>query len=165
MPPPATKKTMSDADRQTLKLWIEQGAPYQKHWAFEPPVLPPVPQPALQFVTADGKPVHKQTPPIDAFILDRLAREGLTPQPEADRETLIRRVSFALIGLPPTVAEVDAYLSDSSPAAYENMVDRYLASPRYGEEQARHWLDVARYADTHGLHPTMNARCGPIVTG
>lgn len=152
MPPPATKKTMSDADRQTLKLWIEQGAPYQKHWAFEPPVLPPVPQPTLQFVTADGKPVHNQPQPIDAFILDRLAREGLTPQPEADRETLIRRVSFALIGLPPTVSEVDAYLSDSSPTAYENMVDRYLASPRYGEEQARHWLDVARYADTHGLH-------------
>ena len=90
--------------------------------------------------------------PIDAFILDRLKREGMTMAPEADRPTLIRRVSFALTGLPPTIAEVDAFLVDKSPDAYEKMVDRYLGSKHYGEEMARHWLDLARYADTHGLH-------------
>jgi hypothetical protein len=89
---------------------------------------------------------------IDAFILDRARRAGLAPQPEADRPALIRRVSFALTGLPPTVTELDTFLADTSPDAYERMVERYLASPRFGEEMARHWLDVARYADTHGLH-------------
>ena len=90
--------------------------------------------------------------PIDAFLVERLAEEKLPMSPEADRPTLIRRVAFALTGLPPTIAEVDAYVDDKSPDAYEKMVDRYLASPRFGEEMARPWLDVARYADTHGLH-------------
>jgi hypothetical protein len=143
MPPPSTKKSLTDKEKNLLKQWIEQGAPYQKHWAFESPKareLPEVSNP--EWVKS----------PIDAFILNRLDREGLTPQPEADRETLIRRVAFTLTGLPPTVAEVDEFLGDTSDNAYQNMVDRYLASPRYGEEQARYWLDVARYADTHGLH-------------
>jgi len=144
MPPPDSHKELSDAEKQLLKRWIEQGAPYQKHWAFEPPVESPVPD-----VAAAGYTVRN---PIDAFIADRLRREGLAMAPEAGKETLIRRVALALTGLPPTVAEVDAFLADNSPEAYDKLVDRYLASEHYGEEMARHWLDVARYADTHGLH-------------
>ncbi|MBL8818827.1 MAG: PSD1 domain-containing protein [Planctomyces sp.] len=144
MPPPETKKTLSDAEKNVLKQWIEQGAPYQKHWAFEAPIKSEVPQ--------VDSPSGTVASAIDAFLLSRLREEGLNPQPEADRETLIRRVSFVLTGLPPKISEVDEYLNDTSDDAYAKMVDRYLASPRYGEEQARHWLDVARYADTHGLH-------------
>jgi hypothetical protein len=139
MPPPNSHKTLKPAEKELLKKWIAEGAKYQKHWSFEAPV-----KAALPKIAAKN--------PIDAFILDRLKREGLTMTPEADRATLIRRVSFALTGLPPTLAEVDAYVGDKSPDAYEKMVDRYLASPRYGEEMARYWLDLARYADTHGLH-------------
>jgi uncharacterized protein DUF1553/uncharacterized protein DUF1549/cytochrome c len=140
MPPPASNKKLTAAERELLKRWIEQGALYQKHWAFEPIVRPPVPGDA------------KGLSPIDAFLNRRLEQAGLTPQPEADRETLIRRVAFALTGLPPTIDETDAFLNDDGDGGYERMVDRYLQSPRYGEEMARHWLDVARYADTHGLH-------------
>ena len=139
MPPPSFKKKLTAAQKATLKSWIEQGAKYQKHWAFEAVTRPPVP-------------AGKAANPIDRFLNARLKAEGLKPTPEADRETLIRRAAFALTGLPPTVAEVDEFLKDTKPKAYERMVDRYLASPRYGEEMARHWLDVARYADTHGLH-------------
>jgi hypothetical protein len=140
MPPPDSNKTLSDAQKAMLRQWIEQGAQYQKHWAFEPlqrPVLPSVPS---------------ATQAIDVFLLECIQQVGLAAQPRADRETLIRRVAFALTGLPPTPSEVDAYLADAAPDAYERMVDRFLDSPRYGEEMARHWLDVARYADTHGLH-------------
>ena len=90
--------------------------------------------------------------PIDAFILARLEKEGLKPSPEADKVTLLRRVTFDLTGLPPTPAEVDAFVADKSPDAYEKVVDRLLASPRYGERMAMQWLDLARYADTHGYH-------------
>ncbi len=134
MPPPKSHKTLDATERATIKRWIEQGAVYQKHWSFEPAEKP----------TA-GK-------SIDAFVNERLKREGLSLSPQADKETLIRRAAFALTGLPPSLAEVDAFLADAAPDAYEKLVDRYLASPRYGEEMARHWLDVARYADTHGLH-------------
>ena len=143
MPPPSTKKKLTDEQKQTVRRWIEQGAAYQKHWAFEPPVnaaVPAVKNPAW------GK------NELDRFILARLDQAGLAPQPEAPRSTLIRRVAFALTGLPPTAAEVALFEADKSPEAYEQMVDRYLKSPQYGEEMARHWLDVARYADTHGLH-------------
>lgn len=143
MPPPAAKKPLTEAQKEILRKWIEQGAKYQKHWAFDPPVkseLPVVNRPGWQ------------ENPIDRFLLARLQQAGLEPRPEASRSTLIRRVAFALTGLPPTPAEVEQYEKDAAPNAYENMVDRYLASPRYGEEMARHWLDVARYADTHGLH-------------
>jgi hypothetical protein len=140
MPPPHTGKRLTAAQKETLRRWIAQGAPYQKHWSFEPINRPAVPS------------VAGARTPIDAFLLDRLRSAGLAPRPEADRPTLVRRVSFALTGLPAAVAEVDAFLADTSPHAYERMVDRYLASPRFGEEMARHWLDVARYADTHGLH-------------
>ena len=144
MPPPDSHKTLSDEEKAVLKRWIEQGAPYQKHWGFEAPAGTPPPEIRESKVTIRN--------PIDAFIAERLQRDGLTMSPEADKETLIRRVAFALTGLPPTPAEVDVFLADNLPDAYEKMVDRYLASPHYGEEMARHWLDVARYADTHGLH-------------
>jgi hypothetical protein len=140
MPPAEATKRLTDAQKEILRKWIEQGAKYQKHWSFE----------------AIEKPAAPEAPgvanPIDAFLASRLQQAGLSPQPEADKEKLIRRVSFALTGLPPAVKEVDEFLADEAPGAYERMVDRYLASPRYGEEMARHWLDIARYADTHGLH-------------
>jgi hypothetical protein len=143
MPPPETGKALKPAEVELLRRWIEQGAGYQRHWAFEVPAsrqLPTVKQSAL---------VRN---PIDAFVLSKLESKRLQPQAEADRATLIRRVAFVLTGLPPKVSEVEEFLSDTSVDAYEQMVERFLASPRYGEEQARHWLDVARYADTHGLH-------------
>lgn len=143
MPPPATKKTLTADQKEILRRWIKQGAQYQKHWAFETPVKPPEPPVKKAEWVKNG---------IDRFILARLEQQGLTPQPEASRPRLIRRVAFALTGLPPTPQEVATFEADQSPQAYENLVDRYLASPRYGEEQARHWLDVARYADTHGMH-------------
>ncbi|MBL9083517.1 MAG: PSD1 domain-containing protein [Planctomycetales bacterium] len=143
MPPPASHKSLKPEQKEILRRWIAEGAAYQKHWAFERPVAVEPPQ-------VDD--AAWSTNPIDRFIRERLQAENLTPQPEADRPTLIRRVAFALTGLPPTIAQVDQFLADKSPAAYEKMVERYLASPRYGEEMARHWLDVARYADTHGLH-------------
>ncbi len=139
MPPPTAHRTLKPEQKELLKKWIADGATYQKHWSFEPPA-----KVALPNVDAKN--------PIDRFILERLKREGLTLSPEADRPTLIRRVAFALTGLPPTVSEIDAFRADKAPDAYEKMVDSYLASPRYGEEMARHWLDFARYADTHGLH-------------
>jgi hypothetical protein len=142
MPPPESHKKITVKQAETLKLWIRQGAEYKKHWAFEKPVKTAPPK-------APGGPVKN---PVDAFIQARLAKEGWTPAPEASRETLIRRATLDLTGLPPTAAEVDVFLADSSPDAYEKLVDRLQKSERYGEHMARHWLDVARYADTHGLH-------------
>ena len=144
MPPPESHKKLSDAEKALIRRWIEEGAGYQKHWAFEAPVKAAVPE------VQSSK--FKVQNPIDAFIGERLQREGLQFSPEADRETLVRRVAFAVTGLPPTVRETDAFLADPSPDAYAKMADRYLSSPRHGEEMARHWLDVARYGDTHGLH-------------
>jgi hypothetical protein len=141
MPPPDSHKKITPEEREILQKWIEQGAPYQKHWSFEAPVKPAIPM---------ATPSARNE--IDAFIAQRLTATGLSLAPEADKPTLIRRVAFALTGLPPTTAEVDTFVTDASPNAYDAMVDRYLASPRFGEEMAKHWLDVARYADTHGLH-------------
>ena len=143
MPPPSSHKKLTAVQKDLIRRWIEQGARYEKHWAFEPPRKPADPVINHNGWARNG---------IDLFILQRLEREGLQPLGEASREILIRRVAFALTGLPPTISEVDRYLADNSPDAYEKMVDRYLSSPAYGEEMARHWLDVARYADTHGLH-------------
>lgn len=137
MPPPKTHKPVSPQEAATLRRWIAEGAPYQGHWAFLKPERPPVPSAAPN--------------PIDAFILARLQKEGLQASPEAPRETLIRRVSLDLTGLPPTPEEVSAFLADSSPQAYERVVDRLLASPRYGEKMAQEWLDFARYADSNGF--------------
>lgn len=141
MPPPETHKELSEAERAVLRRWIAEGAAYQKHWAFESPVASELPR-------GEDLPSH----PVDAFLRERLQREGLVWNSEADRRTLVRRVAFALTGLPPTREEVRLYLIDASPDAYERMVDRYLQSPHFGEEMARHWLDIARYADTHGMH-------------
>ncbi|SIO22788.1 Planctomycete cytochrome C [Singulisphaera sp. GP187] len=145
MPPPSAKKPLTLEQKNLLKQWVELGAPYEAHWSYTAPVKDQAPRPQKGASAGAGN-------PIDAFIADRLQRDGLSMTPEADKETLIRRVAFTLTGLPPTPREVDAFLGDSSSKAYENMVERYLFSPRYGEEMARHWLDVARYADTHGLH-------------
>ena len=128
-----------------LKSWIDQGAEYPPHWAFVPPKRPAVPS-----RNRDPKGSAWGTNPIDAFILQRLEATGLTPSKEADKAALIRRVTLDLTGLPPTPAEVDAFLKDDSPDAYEKVVDRLLASRHYGERQARHWLDLARYADSNG---------------
>ena len=126
---------------ETLRLWIDQGAEWETHWAFIPPERPALPP------VSDPEWVRN---PIDAFILSRLDAEGLGPSAEADRATLLRRVTLDLTGLPPTPAELAAFLGDDSPDAYEKAVDRLLGSPRYGERMASEWLDAARYADTNG---------------
>jgi hypothetical protein len=141
MPPPEANRPLTTAQVDTLRRWVDEGARWGKHWAFE--AVDPVDPPAVK------------TPgwtrgPIDQFILARLEQEGLKPSPEADRERLIRRISFDLTGLPPSVAEIDTFLRDTSPDAYEHLVDRLLDSPRYGERMAGDWLDLARYSDTHG---------------
>jgi hypothetical protein len=141
MPPVYSGLKLSDAEIETLRLWIAQGAKWQQHWSFIPPERPPLPK------------VQHATWPrtsIDYFVLDRLERAGLAVSPEASRETLLRRVSLDLTGLPPTPAELDSFLHDSAPNAYEKVVDRLLASPRYGERMAARWLDAARYADSNG---------------
>jgi mono/diheme cytochrome c family protein len=143
MPPKAAGKGLKPAEIEKLRRWIEQGAKWNGHWSYlkvERPALPPVSNPAWPKSA------------IDYFILRRLDQEGLGPSPEADRTTLIRRLSFDLTGLPPAIAEVDAFAADPSPDAYENLVDRLLNSPRYGERMAQKWLDLARYADTNGYH-------------
>ncbi|MDX1929516.1 MAG: PSD1 and planctomycete cytochrome C domain-containing protein [Pirellulaceae bacterium] len=145
MPPPDANRQLSDEEKETLRKWIEQGANYQSHWAFEPIARPNIPE-------VEAAPIQWKVNPVDKFLAASMFAKKLSPQPEADKQTLIRRVAFTLTGLPPTISEIDAYLLDSSPVAYENMVDRYLKKPQYGEEMARHWLDVARYGDTHGLH-------------
>ena len=127
---------LSAGEIETLRRWVEQGAKWEAHWSFIAPKRPELP-------TVNSN-------PIDAFVLARLEREGLHPSPEADRPTLIRRVSLDLTGLPPTPPEVDAFLRDSSSQAWEHVVDRLLASPRYAERMATRWLDAARYADTNG---------------
>ncbi len=143
MPPPKSRKKLTEEQKELLKKWVEQGAAWSSHWAYVAPkktALPAISQPAWP----------KNA--IDHFILARLDKEGLKPSSEADKTALIRRVTFDLTGLPPTLAEIDAYLADASPEAYEKVVERLLASPRFGEHMARHWLDAARYGDTHGMH-------------
>jgi hypothetical protein len=141
MPPSYAAARLSNAEIDTLTRWIAQGAVWQKHWSFVPTRRPDLPQ--VQYSAWLRN-------PIDSFVLAHLEREGLEPSPEADRRTLIRRVSFDLTGLPPAPTEVHAFLRDSSADAYEKLVDRLLASQRYGERMAAPWLDAARYADTNG---------------
>jgi hypothetical protein len=141
MPPRKSNRRLTASQKDLLRRWIDEGAAWSKHWAYETPV-----RPALPAVKETAWPRNA----IDRFVLARLEQEGLRPLPEAARETLIRRVTLDLTGLPPTVREVQAFLADSSPDAYEKVVDRLLASPRYGERMALDWLDDARYADTNG---------------
>ncbi len=143
MPPPSSGHKLNDKQIELLKRWIDEGAQWNEHWAFVAPKRPEVPK------VTNAAWVRN---PIDSFILARLEKEGLKPLPEADKVTLLRRVHFDLTGLPPTPADVDAFLGDKSPDAYEKVVDKLLASPRYGERMAMVWLDLARYADTHGYH-------------
>jgi hypothetical protein len=142
MPPPRTGRKLTPGQVEVLRRWVHAGAPYQRHWSLIPPERPALPP-------ADGAWPRN---PIDHFVLARLEQEGLRPAPEAARATLLRRVTLDLTGLPPTPLEQDAFLADPSPAAYEKMVDRLLASPAYGERMAQVWLDLARYADTNGYN-------------
>ncbi len=142
MPPPySDRKPLTEKEVATVRAWIEQGAKWQSHWSFTPPVRPATPSVKNQSWVRN---------PIDSFVLARLEKEGLAPSKEADRARLLRRLTFDLTGLPPTPAELDVFLADKTPNAYEKQVDRLLASPRYGERMAVDWLDAARYADTHG---------------
>ncbi len=143
MPPPTTHKTVTPEQVEVLKGWIAAGAEYQSHWSFIAPVRPAVP--AVKDATWPRN-------PIDNFILARLEAEGLSPAPEADRRTLARRASLDLTGLPPEPAVVEAFVNDTSPDAYDHYVDYLLSLPAWGEHRGRYWLDVARYADTHGIH-------------
>lgn len=138
MPPPNSHKKLSSEEKASIRRWIEEGAVYQKHWAFEKPVFSGLP---------DG-----EGGAIDRFLDTAIREKGWQHTGEAERATLIRRVSFALTGLPPSLKDQELYFKDREEGAYARMVDRYLASPRYGEEMARHWLDAARYGDTHGMH-------------
>lgn len=143
MPPPKSGKKLTPQQIDLVKQWIDGGAKWSQHWAFVAPK--PVTPPTVKNASWPKN-------PIDFFILDRIEKEGLSPSGPAERRTLIRRVTFDLTGLPPTPAEVEAFVNDKDADAYEKVVNRLLASPRYGEHMARFWLDVARYGDTHGLH-------------
>ncbi|MGE3308578.1 MAG: DUF1553 domain-containing protein, partial [Limisphaerales bacterium] len=167
MPPDRANKPLSQEQVALLSRWIEAGAPWGVHWAYSPPIRPSPPSVA-HLPEVGGSPTAsasesesaspiaiglESTPdphPIDAFILDRLKRENLNPTPPAAPETLVRRVTLDLTGIPPTPEEIDAYLADSLPGAWDRLVDRLLASPRYGERMAWEWLDAARYADSNG---------------
>jgi hypothetical protein len=143
MPPPELGKRPNSEQIASLIQWIDEGATWAEHWAFVKPKRPPLPHVNISAWRRD---------PIDRYILARLEKEKLSPSPEADKATLLRRVSLDLTGLPPTVGELNAFLSDDTADAYEKVVDRLLASPHYGERMAMPWLDLARYADSDGYH-------------
>jgi len=153
MPPPETHRTLTDEQKQLLKTWVKQGAEYEAHWAF---VAPPddIPIPGTRDTSWPQN-------PIDSFILARLESEQLQPGPPAPPERWLRRVTYDLTGLPPTQLEIDAFLADTSPDAREKVVDRLLASPRYGEHLATPWLDVARYADSFGYQADVDMEAWP----
>ena len=143
MPPPASNLQLSEYEKALLKKWINEGAQWKDHWAFTPPVRPELPEVSrLEWVSQ----------PIDHFVLSRLEREGISPSPQADKERLLRRATFDLTGLPPTIPEIDAFLADTSKDAFEMVVDRLLGTVAYAERMAVDWMDVSRYADSHGYH-------------
>jgi len=143
MPPPESQKELTADQIDVLQQWVSAGAPYQRHWAFVPPESCEIPG-------TEHSDWSEQ--PLDRFVAARLHDEGLSPSPQADKRTLIRRVTFDLTGLPPTLEEIRAFLDDTSADAYEKLVERLLAKPQYGEHMARYWLDLVRFADTNGLH-------------
>jgi uncharacterized protein DUF1553/uncharacterized protein DUF1549/concanavalin A-like lectin/glucanase superfamily protein/cytochrome c len=143
MPPPSTKKKLTAEQKETLRRWIAGGAEYQPHWSF---IAPTRPQPPA---VKNTEWVRNQ---IDQFVLAKLEEKGLTPAPEADRPMLARRLSLDITGLPPNPNDVEEFVNDASPNAYEKLVDKFLESKAWGEHRGRYWLDVARYADTHGIH-------------
>lgn len=152
MPPPSSSRSVSSKELETLRKWINDGATYQRHWSFEPIEKPNVP------TTRSADRVRN---PIDNFVFAQLEQSGLSPQSDADQAVLLRRVSFDLTGLPPTLAELDAFLNDQSEDAFEKAVDRLLSSKRYGERMAADWLDVARYSDTYGYQVDRDRRVWP----
>src|SRR5690554_5033690 len=141
MPSPESNLELTAREKAILVKWIEEGAVYKKHWAFIKPEIQDLPQ-------VDHK--DWATNSIDLFVMDKLEIAGIAPSKEADNETLLRRLKMDLTGLPPTIQEIKTFISDKSTNAYEKMVDRFLASPHYGEKMAMHWMDIARFADTHG---------------
>ncbi len=153
MPTPDSHLTLTDYEKAVIIRWIDQGAEWKPHWAFTPPVRPDVPAPVASHWTAHN--------PIDRFVHATLKTRRLEPRPEASKETLVRRVTLALTGLPPTPAEIEAFVADASPDAYERLVDRLLASPAYGERMAADWLDIARFADTHGYQDDVKRDMSP----
>jgi hypothetical protein len=151
MPPPRANRPLTAKQIETLKAWIDGGAKWGQHWAFAPLADPPIP------LVRNGRYANRNS--IDAFVLSRLEKEGLAPSVPASKEAWLRRVTLDFTGLPPTLAEIESLKADDSPAAFEKVVDRLLASPRYGERMAADWLDVARFADTHGYQ---NDRYRPV---
>jgi mono/diheme cytochrome c family protein len=143
MPPPESHKTLSKEQIEMIRVWIEEGAVYERHWSYEPIASPAVPE-----VSQPDWVIQ----PLDAFVLEKMEANGLSPAPEADKRTLARRVALDLTGVPPSLEMLQEFLDDEAPGAYERYVDRLLALPKWGEHRARYWLDVARYADTHGIH-------------
>ncbi len=141
MPPKDHPRQLSQSEKELIRNWVEQGAEYEAHWAFIPP------EKAVPEIEDDGGWIQNE---IDAFVLERLKKEGVEPSPEADKETLIRRLSLDLNGIPPTLEEIDRFLADNSSEAYEKVVDRLLASSRYGERMVWEWLEASRYADSNG---------------
>lgn len=152
MPPPESNLQLNEYEKKLLTKWIEQGAEWKTHWAFTPPQRPALPK---------NRSTTWPTNAIDHFVLARLEREGLKPTDQATKEKLIRRLSFDLRGLPPNLTEIDAFLQDESPGAYEALVDRFLAEASFGERLAMEWLDIARYADSHGYQDDLERSMWP----
>jgi uncharacterized protein DUF1553/uncharacterized protein DUF1549/concanavalin A-like lectin/glucanase superfamily protein/cytochrome c len=152
MPPPESKLSLTDDEKALLTRWVEEGADYRPHWSLAPVVAATVPLRSGTSASAN---------PIDAFVRARLEQEGLSPSPPSSPEALVRRLAFDLTGLPPSLDDLEAFAADPSEAAYERLIDRYLASPAYGERMAMDWLDLARYADTYGYQADVERDMSP----
>ena len=149
MPPPDSKLSLSALEKDRIRRWIEEGASWNEHWAFVPPVKPSVPFERANELLGNSQTVAH---PVDAFVLSKLGERGLRPSPETSKNYLLRRLSFDLTGLPPSPEELQAFLADDTPMAYERAVDRLLNSEAHAERMAMEWMDVARYGDSQGMH-------------